>query len=196
MWSPALRRGPSAGFTWRRSRNATPWLRPHDPAGTMPLTRHDTPRLAPGERTLLSVRDAGGAPVLATDRALYRRSESEGGWHRWGWEQVGQVAWDRATGRLTLTGHLPGVPRRAVLRIHDSTALPDLARERVTHTTLAAAQAPLDEHRTALVTARRRPGSDEVTWAVIVSPDVDPDDPGVAEAVDAAISALRADLGL
>jgi hypothetical protein len=153
--------------------------------------------LAPGERVLLAARDAGGAPVVATERALYHQHGSPGdGWRRIGWEQVGRVEWDAGQSALTLTGPLPAGPSRTVLRLSGSTALVDVARERARASTLTTARVRLDARREAVVSARRQPGSDQLTWAVRFGPGVDPDDPRTMAQLDAAIAELRADLGL
>jgi hypothetical protein len=154
--------------------------------------------LAAGERVLAAVRCADGTPVVATERALYHRDGPAvgGGWRRLGWEQVGRVDWDRRRRTLVLTGAVPEVPRRTVLRLPGSTVLVGLARERVGWTTLARVRVRLGERDGAQVTVRRRPGTGELSWVVALDPGADRDDPRLSADVSAAIAGLRAELGL
>jgi hypothetical protein len=154
--------------------------------------------LAAGERVLAAVRCADGTPVVGTERALYHRDGPAAGegWRRLGWEQVGRVDWDRGRRTLVLTGAVPEVPRRTVLRLGRSTVLVGLARERVGWTTLARVRVWLGEPGEAQVTIRRQPGTGELSWVVALDPGVDRDDPHVSADVSAAIAGLRAELGL
>src|SRR5262245_24942717 len=63
------------------------------------------PPLVPGERLLTAELDADGMPVVATDRAIYRRQDGDGGgWLRLGWELVDRIDWDNQRHTLRLTG--------------------------------------------------------------------------------------------
>jgi hypothetical protein len=154
--------------------------------------------LAVGERVLLAVCCADGTLVVATERAVYQGDgrAAGGGWRRLGWEQVDRVDWDRSRRTVVLTGALPEVPRRTVLRLPGSTALADLARERVGWTTLARVRVWLGERGGAWMTARRQPGTGELSWVVALDPGVDRDDLRLSAEVSAAIAGLRAELGL
>jgi hypothetical protein len=153
------------------------------------------PALAPGERVLVHLLDATAVPVVATTAAIYL-DEGDHTWRRLGWVDVARVAWD---------------PRQGLLRLHDLTGtagcevrldaaacppLVALARERFGATLLTSARVSLHEERTAVVTARRVPGSDDVTWVVRLDDGADPDDPVLRKQVVEAIRRLRAELGI
>lgn len=152
--------------------------------------------LAHRERVLTVLADVHDSPIVATDRAIhYQLGPSGGGsWHRLGWEQVDDVAWDARRSTLTLLA-----PRFEVHRIeldlarHD--ALVELARERVVATTLLRTRVPLDQHVAAIITARRLPGTDQVHWVVTLGGDARNDDARQAQ-IAAAVAHVRAQSGL
>jgi hypothetical protein len=71
-----------------------------------------------------------------------------------------------------------------------------LVRERVAATWLISRRLTVADGVTALVMARRRPGSSELVWVVALDGTVDADDPAVRAGVLAAIHRLRADIGV
>jgi hypothetical protein len=154
--------------------------------------------IRPGERVLTSVRLVTAALVIATDRAVYHQdgSGADRSWSRLGWEDVDQVLWDDDLRALTLTRAGRGGPSRVVLRFPRHAPLVELARERVTSTTLARAPVLCGGRVCGWLIARRPPGSDEVRW-VLALPDVTAlGDPALRSRVSGAIAALEADLGL
>jgi hypothetical protein len=151
--------------------------------------------LRPGERRLLSVRDADGRPVLATDLALLHRRDPSA-WTRLGWEDVDRADWDPRRGALVLTGPGPDGPRRTELPLADGRRLALLARERIRWTTLLDTDLPLGDLGEARVTARREPGTGALLWVVRPHPDVNRDDPRLPARVDAAIARLRTHAGI
>lgn len=133
-------------------------------------------RLAPGERILIVGPDRR---AVASDRAVYHREASFAGWHRLGWEQIDELNWDPDRAELTVTAgadqdrrKLPGSGRFA-----------SVARERMSSTLLVQVRVTLRDGRTAQVTARRRPGSDELRWVVRLPGADATDDDQVAEAI-------------
>lgn len=154
--------------------------------------------LAPAERVLAYACDTTETSVVATDRALHRL-EGEGPaerWSRWPWEQVARVSWDTEANALTVTGLLPALPGRSVLRFRERVALVDLALERVTWTRQLDVRVGLGQYGAARVTVRRQPGSDRMFWVVRPDDGVDTEAPEVQAELDAALVALRADTGL
>jgi hypothetical protein len=153
--------------------------------------------IAPGERVLTSVRPAGAAPVIATDRALcYQDSPGDRSWSRLGWEDVDQVLWDDDLHALALTRTGYGGPSRVVLRLARHDPLVELARERVTSTTLARAPVLSGGRICGWLAARRPPGSDRVRWVLMLPDASASSDPALRNRVSGAIAALEADLGL
>ncbi|WP_432842037.1 hypothetical protein [Dactylosporangium sp. CA-092794] len=154
------------------------------------------PELAQGERVLATERDGPTRRrVVATQHAVYFQDLDHGfrSWHRLGWEQVEHARWDAARGTLRLVSLVPQLVPDLTLRLAAPGRLPDLARERVTATTLA--RVPLRHAgRVAGWLSARRPvaGDAEVTWVVRLAPGV-----ALADAdVDLAIRDARAHTGL
>ena len=156
------------------------------------------PLLAGGERVLVTDRDAAGAQVLATTFAIYHRDSSspEDPWRRLEWAETRNVSWDRKQGTLHLRALVPGSASDMTLTLAPRTPIAALARERVAATVLASERVPLGERDTAVLSARRRPGSAELTWVVVLNGDADPDDADVRARVSSAIRRLRAETGL
>jgi hypothetical protein len=139
-------------------------------------------------------RGAGGELAVATDRALYH--EDGRSWVRLGWEQVGQVRWNEQRHILTLTGLTPPAPAHTVLRLASEWDLPAVATERVTWTRVVDQRVWLNGRAGARVIARRAPGQPAITWVVILDHGLDPGDPAVSAAVEAALTELRAVTGV
>jgi hypothetical protein len=156
------------------------------------------PPLAGGERALATDRDAAGAQVLATTFAIYHRDSSspEDPWRRLEWAETRNVSWDRWRGTLRLTALIPGSASDMTLTLAPHTPIAALARERVAATVLASERVLLGGRDTAVLSARRRPGSAELTWVVVLNGDADPDDADVRARVSSAIRRLRAETGL
>jgi hypothetical protein len=155
--------------------------------------RAETP-VEPGERILLFARDVDGGLAVATERAL--RHQAAGRWSRHGWEQLTRVTWDDESGVITVTDAGAGRVAAISLPMSDGVRLAEFARERIGSTFLLSTLVPLAGHAPARVTARRRPTGDELTWQVSVD---DPDaavDPATRAHLAAAISQLRAHIGM
>jgi hypothetical protein len=154
--------------------------------------------IGPGERVLTSVRQVSAALVIATDRAVYHQDGPAAGrsWSRLGWEDVDQAVWDDELCALTLTRAGRGGPSRVVLRLPRPAPLAELARERVTATTLARTPVLSGGRVCGWLTARRPPGSDQVRWVLTLRDATAAGDPALQSRVSGAIAALEADLGL
>jgi hypothetical protein len=136
----------------------------------------------------------GGGLLAATDCALYYQAGQA--WARLGWDQVGQVRWDEQRHVLVLTGLMPAVPARTVLRLARDWGLPAVAAERVGWATVVDQRISLNGEAGARVAARRLPGGTPVTWVVILDDCLDPDDLEVRAEVAAALTELRAVTGV
>lgn len=154
--------------------------------------------IGPGERVLTSVRQVSAALVIATNRAVYHQDGPAAGrsWSRLGWEDVDQVLWDDDLCALTLTRVGRGGSSRMVLRLPSHAPLVELARERVTSTTLAGALVLSGGRVCGWLTARRPPGSDQVRWVLALQDASVSGDPALQSRVSGAIAALEADLGV
>jgi hypothetical protein len=149
------------------------------------------PSLAPGERVLAVEGDGDGGSVVATTLALYHQANGSP-WNRLGWEETGRVSWDARRDRLDLADL--AISRRLTLSVPP--VMVALVRERVAATWLISRRLTVADGVTALVMARRRPGSSELVWVVALDGTVDADDPAVRAGVLAAIHRLRADIGV
>jgi hypothetical protein len=142
--------------------------------------------LLPNER-VLAKGWAEAKPLMVTDRAFYwgLRSAST----RIGWEQIARADWDPESHTLTILGLLPGVPRKLTFAL-DSPELAPLVADRVAASHALTTRVELDGHGSALVVARRKPGTEELVWLVSLAAGTSPHAPGVATAVDRALAEL------
>ena len=146
-----------------------------------------------GERLLAVARGVGGELLAATDWALYHQASQS--WARLGWDQVGRVDWDEQRRVLTLTGLVPAVPARTVLRLARDWGLPAVAADRASWAKLVDQRISLNGEAGARVIARRVPGEPQVRWLVILDRGLDAADPGVRAGLGAALAELRAAIG-
>jgi hypothetical protein len=157
---------------------------PPDARDALPLHRR--------ERVLTAARLIDGTWVAATQRALLlpgRRVE---------WSTITHAEWsdDGATLTVDEFGTAGGDPGTCRLVLDEPGRLPEVVRERVTASIVASRHAAVRGRAGVRVVARRAPGSDEVVWQVVVDRELDPADPGVQAASEAAIADLRRELGL
>jgi hypothetical protein len=144
---------------------------------------------------------AGGHALAASDRALYHRGDGAG-WSRRGWERVSTVDWEPAGRRLVITSmdgaSLDGtVYVQAAVPLRERGHLPEIALERITHTRLGSWEVTLPGGHAMVVTARRRPVSDELLWFVFPAGSNPSLSGGERRAqVERAVSRLAAELGL
>ncbi|MFT4287369.1 hypothetical protein [Nocardioides sp.] len=139
-----------------------------------------------GERLLATAVGAEGE-VAGSREALHLPG------HRIPWEQVETASWSAEDGVLTVVEAGTWGSPRPVHRValDRPGRLLELVRERVTATVLL--QRAFAGGR---VVARRAPaGNREVAWFLQYDDAVDPADPAVAEAADAALLAARAEVG-
>jgi hypothetical protein len=155
--------------------------------------------IRPGEKVLASVWQANAVLVVATERAVYHQDGpgADRSWSRLGWDDVDQVLWDDERHTLTLTRAGLEESSPVVLRLPPrSVPLVELARERVSATTLARAPLLSGGRVCGWLIARRPPGSDRVRWVLALRDATAAGDPALKSCVSGAIAALEADLGL
>jgi hypothetical protein len=71
-----------------------------------------------------------------------------------------------------------------------------VVRERVNASIVVQDRITLSGRAGARVVARRVPGSTDLRWSVVFDPGLDPGDPALRAAADAALAELRASLGV
>jgi hypothetical protein len=114
------------------------------------------------------------------------------------WEEVQSADWDQDTAVLHVVEvGTWGEPRREhTLTLEEPALLLQLVRERVTASVLLQRHVPVAGDRGVRVIARRAPRGDQpVRWLFEYDEGVDPDDPAVREAADAALAAARTEVG-
>jgi hypothetical protein len=176
---------------WRRWMQA--WREDHKQHSAARAGARAHAPLRPGEHLLAVACGAGGELLAATDWALYHQGGQS--WARLGWDQVSRVEWDEQRRILMLTGLVPGVPARTVLRLARPWDLPAAAAERVSWAKVVDQRISLNGAAGARVIARRVPGGPQVRWLVILDQGLDAADPGIRAGLEAALAELRAATG-
>jgi hypothetical protein len=159
---------------------------------TLPPEARDVLPLNRGERLLAVARLADGSWVAATPRALVLPGR------RVDWSTVTHAEWSADESQLRIdqlrTSDGEGETHRLVL--DEPGRVPEVVRDRVTSSIVASRHTPVEGRAGVRVVARRVQGEDELQWQVVVDRGLDPADPRVQAASDAAISDLRRELGL
>jgi hypothetical protein len=115
------------------------------------------------------------------------------------WERVHRADWDQdsATLRVERVEDFGAPVSPQSWTVPEPGPLVDVLRERVTASVVMQRRVDLEKRRGFSIIARRppsRPG--EVTWAYELDAGVDPDDPAVAAAAEAALREAQESLGL
>ncbi len=152
--------------------------------------------------------EATGAQWVGTSVALYlgrppgaaeQGADVDGGTFRLPWAEIERADWDADTQQLHVVARsAPGAGvMMGAARLLGADRLLQLVRERVTSALVHQRSVPLSTGGSATVSARRTAGaSGPLTWSVDLPPGADPDDPGTAREVAAALAAARADTGV
>jgi hypothetical protein len=151
------------------------------------------PRLSTGERPLASTTTADGTTVAGTRDALHV------GDLRIPWEIVEKADWDSDSSTLTVTevGTWGEVRPVHKLVVGDPGRLLELVRERVTASVVLQRHVPVHGRRGLFVIARRAPrGNQPLQWVYEFQEGVDPEDPAVRRAAEAALEQAQHEVGL
>ncbi len=151
-----------------------------------------------GERVLASAQAADGTWLVGTRDRLYAVS-ADGEPTTLRWEEVQHADWDRDTETLRVERIGPGgVPVVAgSWQVTEPGALLTLVRERISASVLLQRRVDIARKRGFTVIARRPPsGQGDVTWAVEYDAGVDPGDPAVDTAVEAALRDAQESVGM
>lgn len=151
----------------------------------------------PGERVLAWSRAADGAVVAGTRDALHAR-EADGRTLRVAWEQVEAADWDADSGvlRVSQVGSWGEDRPEHSWVLEETGRLLELVRERVTASVVHQRHVPVTGRRGLRVIARRAPsGGSRVHWVYEYDEGVDPADPAVRAAAEAALAQAREQLG-
>jgi hypothetical protein len=151
------------------------------------------PRLATGERPLAWAQTDDGSTIAGT------RDELHIGDLRIAWENVEKADWNADENTLTVTEVGTWGETRPVHRVvlADPGRVLELVRERVTASVVLQRFVPVSGRRGLFVIARRAPrGNQPLQWVYEFQEGVDPDDPAVRRAAEAALELARQDVGL
>ncbi len=155
--------------------------------------------VAAGEKLLAWAEADAGVLVAGTRDALYvARSGAGPADTRIPWELVEAADWDKDTAVLRVTEVGSWGERRPEHRftIAEPGRLLELVRERVTASVVLQRHVPLTGRRGLRVIARRAPRGDRpLTWFFEYDEGVDPADPSVRAAAEAALAAARDEVG-
>ncbi|WP_375426008.1 hypothetical protein [uncultured Friedmanniella sp.] len=155
-------------------------------------------RLQPGRPT----RILAWAPVLPRDgeeqfcigSPAVLSAGGGSGWGHVGWHQVEHGGWNAELHQLSwvlLDGH------RGAVQTEEPGRLPELFRERVEATIVVKQFVALTGERGVLISARRDlSGAGTISWHTRLTRGLSLSSPGVADAVDAALAATRAEYDL
>jgi hypothetical protein len=152
-----------------------------------------------GEKVLAWADSSSGAVVAGTRDALYIATPEARVQTRLPWEQVEAAAWDRDSSRLRVSEVGTWGEERVEhsLVIEEPGQLLELVRERVTASVVLQRHVPLTGRRGLRVIARRAPRGDRpLTWFYEYDEGIDPADPSVRAAAEAALAAARDEVGL
>lgn len=152
--------------------------------------------LVPGESELARAVSGAGL-VVGTRDALYVPTSV--GHVRVPWEQVESADWDNEGDVLRVREVGTWGERRPeyLLTIADPGRLLELVRERVSATVVLQRHVAVEGSRGVRVIARRAlSGSREVSWLFEYDEGIDPQDPLVVHAADAALASAQQDVGL
>jgi hypothetical protein len=155
--------------------------------------------VAAGEKVLAWAESLSGAAVAGTRDALYIATQGAGEGRRLPWEKVEAADWDRDTSRLRVSevGNWGEERVEHSLIIEEPGQLLELVRERVTASVVLQRHVPLAGRRGLRVIARRAPRGDRpLTWLYEYDEGIDPADPSVRAAAEAALAAARDEVGL
>ena len=149
-----------------------------------------------GERILAWATSAGDVHghVIATDRALVLVGADV---VRLPWDRVIRAAWSDPVIEMLIQAQ-PGGPTRPLrLVMAESGRVPLVVRDRVTASVVAQHHVALDPAgRGVRLLARKVPMTGQVRWIVLFDAGLDPEDPELRARADAALTQLRASLGL
>ncbi len=150
-----------------------------------------------GEPVLAWAEAQDGTWVLGTRRRLVLVPPGEADVRTIPWEEVEDAAWDTDASRLRLSevGEFGQVRPAYSLEMEEPARLLQLVRERVTASILLQRRVRIRDRQAITVIGRRSPEGGEVRWMHAYDPGLDPDDPEVRSAADAALAAAMAEVG-
>ena len=138
--------------------------------------------------------------VAGTRSAVYLPTDSPNTVRRVGWEKIERASWDSEASVLTIFETTDfGTPLRATeLKVDDPGRFGQLLRERVDASIVVQRHVPLAGKRGVRIVGRRNPATTDaaVTWNFVLDKGLEPDQPGVLDAAEAALKQVRDEFGI
>jgi hypothetical protein len=159
-------------------------------------------RHSPGgkEDILAAVQLADEHWVAGTRAAVYLPTDAPDAVRRVGWEKIERAGWDSEASVLTIFETTDfGTPLRTTeLKVDDPGRFGQLLRERVDASIVVQRHVRLAGKRGVRIVGRRNPaGTDAaVTWNFVLDKGLEPDQPGVLDAAEAALKQVRDEFGI
>ena len=159
-------------------------------------------RHSPGgkEDILAAVRLTDGKWVAGTRAAVYLPTDSPESVRRVGWEKIERAGWDSDASVLhVLETTAFGTPLRATdLPVDDPGRFGQLLRERVDASIVVQRHVRLVGKRGVRIIGRRNPATTDVpvAWNFVLDKGLEPDQPGVLDAAEAALKSVREEFGI
>ncbi|HET7350053.1 MAG TPA: hypothetical protein VFJ28_03870 [Marmoricola sp.] len=165
--------------------------------GGVPAEVRTRAALPPGEPVLAWAEARDGTWLLGTRRRLVLVPPGEADVPTIPWEEVEDAAWDTEASRLRISevGQFGQVRPAYSFEMEEPPRLLQLVRERVTSSILLQRRVRVRGRQAITVIGRRSPEGGEVRWMHAYDPGLDPDDPEVRRAADAALAAAMAEVG-
>ncbi|HWD77899.1 MAG TPA: hypothetical protein VG497_03430 [Kribbella sp.] len=152
------------------------------------------------EDVLAAVQLANGRWVAGTRAALYLPSDSADADRRVGWERIERANWDSEASVLHIYETTDfGTPLRATeLKVEDPGRFGQLLRERVDASIVVQRHVRLSGKRGVRIVGRRNPAATdaEVSWNIVLDKGLEPSQPGVVDAAEAALREVRDEFGV
>lgn len=152
------------------------------------------------EDVLAAVQLANGRWVAGTRAAVYLPSDSVDADRRVGWEQIERANWDSEASVLHVYETTDfGTPLRATeLKVEDPGRFGQLLRERVDASIVVQRHVPLAGKRGVRIVGRRNPAATDakITWNIVLDKGLEPSQPGVVDAAEAALRQVRDEFGV
>lgn len=165
--------------------------------GRRNTTRPDWAVAPDGARVLAAAptRDAH-TWLLGTRAALLALTQS-GPAVTWPWEQIQAADWDadERSLRVSLIGSYGEQRPVAAYDLDDPDLLLQLLRERITASILYQRHVPVTHKHGFRVIGRRSPAGGETTWMCELDARLEPETPGLQQAMDAALARARDEVG-
>ena len=152
------------------------------------------------EDILAAVQLTDGHWVAGTRAAVYLPTDSHDAVRRVGWEQIERAGWDSEASLMHIYETTAfGTPLRATeLKVEDPGRFGQLLRERVDASIVVQRHVPLSGKRGVRIVGRRNPADTDapVAWNFVLDKGLEPDQPGVVDAAEAALKSVREEFGI